>query len=137
MAKTTNKLAGGIEGNFGGRLMECRKRLKLTPQEFAQALELNSADLLSRFENNELLPSTPTLIRMAKQWGVDLNGLLVGTPAAGIAVEVKAIQEIKGEFRVYRNVLREHIARLQTIDGVAEGLLEKMDAAEKKATEKR
>lgn len=123
--------------NFGTRLIKFRKALKLTAPNFAEALGLNGPELLSRWENNELLPSTATLIRMAEKWGIDLNSLLVGMPLAAIATELKALHAIKSEFRQYRNVIQEHIKRLQTIDGVAESLLTKMEAAETEATKKR
>lgn len=153
MAKTAHKAPGRIEeidggqsedrgeaevtlDNFGMRLLELRKTLELTAPDFAKALELNSPDLLARWENNEVLPSTGTLIRMAKEWGIDLNSLLVGMPSAVIVTELKALREIKAEFRSYRNVVREHITRLQTIDRVVKDLLTKLGAAETKATEK-
>lgn len=137
MAKTENKPAEVTLDNFGMRLMEFRKALKLTAPDFAKALELNSPELLSRWEDNEALPSTNTLIAMARTWGIDLNSLLCGAPSAAIVTELKALREVKSEFRQYRNVIQRHIKRLQIIDRVTKDLLTHMEAAEKKATEKR
>ncbi len=123
--------------NFGTRLWEFRKALKLTAPQFAKSLKLNGPDMLSRWENNEALPTTATLMRMAKEWGIDLNSLLVGTPSAAIVTELQALRAIKAEFRAYRNVIGAQIKQLKIIDRITKECLRKLGLAETEATKKR
>ncbi len=123
--------------NFGTRLWEFRKALKLTAPEFAKALGLNGPELLSQWENNDSLPTTNTLINMARQFGIDLNSLCVGTPSAAIVVELNALRAIKAEFRQYRGVIDGQIKQLKQIDRITKELLRKLGLAETEATKKR
>ena len=123
--------------NFGTRLWEFRKALKLTAPNFAKALGLNGPELLSQWENNESLPTTATLIRMAKEWGIDLNSLLVGTPSAAIVTELQSLRAIKAEFRAYRTVIGAQVKQLKQIDRITKELLRKLGLAETEATKKR
>lgn len=123
--------------NFGTRLWELRKALKLTAPDFAKALGLNGPELLSQWESNESLPTTNTLINMAREFGIDLNSLCVGTPSAAIVVELQALRAIKAEFRAYRNVIGAQIKQLKQIDRITKELLRKLGLAETEATKKR
>ncbi len=106
-------------------------------EEFAKALGLNGPELLSQWENNDSLPTTNTLINMARQFGIDLNSLCVGTPSAAIVVELKALREIKAEFRGYRTVIGAQVKQLKQIDRTTKELLRKLGLAETEATKKR
>lgn len=122
--------------NFGTRLHECREALRLSKAEFAEALELNGPELVDQWEGGDGMPSTSILFRMARLWGVDLNGLLVGTPSAAIVAELEALRSIKHEFRELRNIVRPRIEKLQKIDRAIGGILAEMEQREKEAREK-
>lgn len=123
--------------NFGTRLWEFRKALRLTAPQFSKALGLNGPELLSQWENNDSLPTTNTLINMARQFGIDLNSLCVGTPSAAIVVELKALRAIKAEFREYRTVIGAQVKQLKQVDRITKELLRKLGLAETEATKKR
>ena len=122
--------------NFGTRLGECRNAMRLTKTEFAEALELNGTELIDQWESGDGMPSTSMLFRMARIWGIDLNGLLVGTPSAAIVKELEALREIKREFRELRNSVRPRIENLKKVDRAIGDILAEMERREKEAREK-
>lgn len=64
--------------SIGNQIRELRLRHSLSQAEFAKRLEVSLQTVL-RMEKNKFPPSSETLLRLARDFRVDLNWLLCGT----------------------------------------------------------
>ena len=68
----------GEAASLGQRITELRQRARLTQAELAQRMGITRPSLL-RYESDEQVPGTRTVIRLARALGVTPDSLLLGS----------------------------------------------------------
>lgn len=98
---------------IGGRVLELRDRRAFTQERLAEVSGV-SCETIRRVERGVILPSLPTLGKLAKGFGLTLGGFFADrlTPDDDIAEQVRNLPEFERSvaFAVLRT-LCEHAAR--------------------------
>ena len=66
------------KATFGGRLRALRDKLGFSQAEMARKMGLAHNTLISRYENDKAIPTSESLVSLAKNCDIDLHWLITG-----------------------------------------------------------